>query len=191
MLIWNALKVMPLPTPVPSLLPFTDKKEKNMDSRIIYTNSNGGVSVLIPTDECGLTIEEIQEKDVPQGVQSFIVDKSDIPSDKTWRDAWVIQDGAIVVDEAKKRAIIMARFNPGMVIATVNAQITIQQRNRLIPYMAGLQAYMEYKFEDGTRNFRDAKLSLDDLNSDQRLTDAELALIKAAISAQGINLDDF
>lgn len=85
----------------------------------------------------------------------------------------------------------METFSPKRVIEVVNAQLTIAQRNRLIPYMAGLQAYMEYKFEDGTRNFRDAKLSLEDLNSDQRVTDAELALIKGAISAQGINLDEF
>ena len=30
-----------------------------MNSRIIYPNDDGGVSVIVPAAECGLTIEEI------------------------------------------------------------------------------------------------------------------------------------
>ena len=37
-----------------------------MNQRIIYPTDNGGVAVIIPAD-CGLTIEEIAAKDVPQG----------------------------------------------------------------------------------------------------------------------------
>ena len=56
--------------------------------RIIYPTDDGGVAVMIPTEECGLTIEAIAAKDVPQGVPFKIVDATDIPSDRTFRNAW-------------------------------------------------------------------------------------------------------
>jgi len=58
--------------------------------RIIYKTDNGGVAVLIPTAEWleSHTIEELAEKDVPAGAEFQIVDVSDIPSDRTFRDAW-------------------------------------------------------------------------------------------------------
>jgi hypothetical protein len=61
-----------------------------MTQRIIYPNDDGGVSVLIPTDEYleTNTIEELAAKDVPEGKPYKIVDVSDIPSDRTFRDAW-------------------------------------------------------------------------------------------------------
>lgn len=59
-----------------------------MDQRIIFKNSNGGVSVIIPSPDCGLTIEEIAEKDVPGGAEFRIVEAADIPADRTFRDAW-------------------------------------------------------------------------------------------------------
>jgi len=55
---------------------------------IIYPNDNGGVSILTPAPECGLTIEEIAAKDVPAGKPYKIVDGTDIPLDRTFRDAW-------------------------------------------------------------------------------------------------------
>jgi hypothetical protein len=59
-----------------------------MNQRIIYPNDDGGVAVIIPAPECGLTIEEIAAKDVPQGKPFKIVDVSDIPEDRTFRAAW-------------------------------------------------------------------------------------------------------
>ena len=63
-----------------------------MNQRIIYPNDEGGVSILIPADECGLTIEEIAAKDVPAGKPFKIVDVADIPSDRTFRNAWEYQE---------------------------------------------------------------------------------------------------
>lgn len=54
--------------------------------RIIYPNGSG-ISVMIPAD-CGLTIEEIAVKDVPQGVPYLIVDSSEIPADRSQRHLW-------------------------------------------------------------------------------------------------------
>ena len=59
-----------------------------MNSRIIYPNDKGGVSIVTPAPECGLTIEEIAAKDVPAGNPYKIVDVADIPTDRTFRDAW-------------------------------------------------------------------------------------------------------
>jgi len=58
-----------------------------MNQRIIYPTDNGGVAVIIPAD-CGLTIDEIAAKDVPEGKPYKIVDVADIPADRTFRDAW-------------------------------------------------------------------------------------------------------
>lgn len=59
-----------------------------MNQRIIYPTDEGGVAIIIPAIECGLTIEEIAAKDVPAGKPYKIVDVTDIPTDRTFRDAW-------------------------------------------------------------------------------------------------------
>ena len=58
-----------------------------MNERIIYPTDDG-VAIIVPAPECGLTIEEIAAKDVPAGVEFKIVDVSDIPEDRTFRNAW-------------------------------------------------------------------------------------------------------
>jgi hypothetical protein len=58
-----------------------------MNQRIIYPTDNG-VAVIVPAAECGLTTEEIAAKDVPAGKPFKIVDVADIPTDRTFRDAW-------------------------------------------------------------------------------------------------------
>ena len=59
-----------------------------MNQRIIYPNDEGGVAVIVPAPECGLTIEEIAAKDVPAGKDFKIIDIEDVPSDRTFRNAW-------------------------------------------------------------------------------------------------------
>ena len=59
-----------------------------MNQRIIYQTDDGGVAVIVPAPECGLTIEEIAAKDVPAGKSYKIVDVADIPEDRTFRNAW-------------------------------------------------------------------------------------------------------
>jgi hypothetical protein len=62
-----------------------------MNQRIIYPNDEGGVAIIVPAD-CGLTIEEIAAKDVPTGKPFKIVDVADIPTDRTFRNAWEYQE---------------------------------------------------------------------------------------------------
>ena len=59
-----------------------------MNQRIIYPTDEGGVAIIIPAFDCGLTIEEIAAKDVPAGKPFQIVDASEIPTDRTFRAAW-------------------------------------------------------------------------------------------------------
>ena len=61
-----------------------------MNQRIIYPNDDGGVSILIPTPEYleTHTIEELAGKDVPAGKPYQIVNVADIPTDRTFRNAW-------------------------------------------------------------------------------------------------------
>ena len=86
--------------------------------RIIYSNTDGTVAVIIPTGE--LSIEEVAAKDVPEGVAYEIVATDEIPSDRTFRNAWVANSAAVDVglDKAKdighdiRRAQREAEFAP-------------------------------------------------------------------------------
>ena len=61
-----------------------------MEKRIIYKTETG-VAVIIPAD-CGLTVNEIADKDVPTGVAYRIVHVSDIPADRSARDLWYVDE---------------------------------------------------------------------------------------------------
>ena len=58
--------------------------------RIIYKNTDNSVGVITPSQEAlsFATMVQIAEKDVPHPLPYKIVDESDIPSDRTFRDAW-------------------------------------------------------------------------------------------------------
>jgi hypothetical protein len=58
------------------------------DKRIIYPTDEGGVAIIVPAPECGMSNEQIAAKDVPSGKPYQIVDVSEIPSDRTFRNAW-------------------------------------------------------------------------------------------------------
>ena len=55
-------------------------------SKIIYQNSDGGLSVVYPTGV--LPLEDVCQKDVPAGVPYLIVEDDQFPSDRTFQDAW-------------------------------------------------------------------------------------------------------
>lgn len=66
-------------------------------SKIIYTNSDGTVSVVIPTGE--VPVEDLPAK---LGLTDYeIVEDEVIPSDRTFRNAWV-KTGATVVEDLTK-----------------------------------------------------------------------------------------
>ena len=62
--------------------------------RVIYENQDKSVGILIPTQECIdlFGIETIAKKDVPSGLPYWIVDTETMPSDRTFRGAWEIDE---------------------------------------------------------------------------------------------------
>ena len=66
-------------------------------SKIIYTQSNGVISIITPISGAinpntgkEFTMQEIADKDVPVGISTYsIVDDSKVPTDRTFRNAWV------------------------------------------------------------------------------------------------------
>ena len=65
-----------------------------MTQKIIYPRIDGGIAILTPAPECleSHTIEEIAAKDVPAGKPYKIVSVDDIPSDRTFRNAWTVNE---------------------------------------------------------------------------------------------------
>ena len=65
-----------------------------MNQVIIYKQDNGVVAVIIPTPEALALygIEAIAAKDVPAGKPFKIVDAADIPSDRSERNAWTVDE---------------------------------------------------------------------------------------------------
>jgi hypothetical protein len=83
--------------------------------RIIYQSESGGVAVIIPTESVELAL-----KDLPEGTPYEIVEEADIPSDRTFRGAWVMGNCCIEHDlgrckdiaHNRRRADRAAEFAP-------------------------------------------------------------------------------
>ena len=67
------------------------------DPRIIFPTPDGGIAIIIPTGE--LPIEEVAAKDVPAGVPYRVIDASDLPLDRTFRNAWTADFSDVEVAE--------------------------------------------------------------------------------------------
>lgn len=78
-----------------------------MDKRIVYTANDGSVAIIIPTGNV-----EAAMKDVPKGVTGRVVDVSQIPQDRTFRNAWTDANpgDTVGVDMEKARGIHMGRI---------------------------------------------------------------------------------
>jgi hypothetical protein len=81
---------------------FLDKKGDKM--RIIYETETG-ISIIHPSGE--LSIEKVFDKDVPEQYKSTakIVEDSEVPDDRTFRNAWKLDKDKIVEDVSKSKEI--------------------------------------------------------------------------------------
>ena len=68
-------------------------------AKIIYRQDNGVVAILNPAlnelnPDTGknFTIDEIALKDVPTGYKYKIIDDSDVSSDRSFRNAWTVDE---------------------------------------------------------------------------------------------------
>ena len=71
--------------------------------KILYTGEDGIVSIMTPVlkdinPETGQvwTVEEIAKKDVPTGKKYKIVEDSEIPTDRSFRDAWIVDEADLI-----------------------------------------------------------------------------------------------
>ena len=62
---------------------------KKGDSVSIITPANGAIN---PSTGLAWTVEEIAAKDVPTGSKYKIVEDSDVPTDRTFRNAWTVDE---------------------------------------------------------------------------------------------------
>jgi len=71
-----------------------------MDKRILYKQDDDTVAIVIPS----VSVESAL-KDVPEGKDHIVVDVADIPSDRTYRNAWKLKGKKIVVDDILKAKV--------------------------------------------------------------------------------------
>ena len=62
------------------------------DKKIIFKRSDGTIAILMPVDSCPLTFDEIIAKDVPEGYKYKIVNKDEVPTDRSFRNAWYAEE---------------------------------------------------------------------------------------------------
>ena len=72
---------------------------------IIWTNDDGQVSICHPISTYSKSLDELAKKVVPSGKSYKIIKQSDIPTDRTFRSAWV-QDGDTAKEDVSKSKTI-------------------------------------------------------------------------------------
>ena len=109
------------------------------NKRIIFTNADGNMSVIVPAPGC---TEEQALKAVPAGLPYEIVNAEDVPADRTFRNAWqhdttpAPQKVAIDMVKAKdsthekRRALRSTEFAPLDVEATIPSKAASAEAKR-------------------------------------------------------------
>ena len=122
-------------------------------SKIIYTNPDGTVSIIIPVGNVNDSI-----KDVPDGLSYEIVEDSAIPTDRAFRNAWKQNNKTIETDMAKAREIHKTNI-----------------RNARIPKLAELDIEFQKALETGasTTDIVSKKQALRDAPADSAIASAD------------------
>jgi len=63
--------------------------------RIIYKTLEDTVSVISASPEWTGTMEELAQKDVPTGLKYKIVEEEVIPTDRSFRNAWEVDEAEL------------------------------------------------------------------------------------------------
>lgn len=79
-------------------------------SKVIVFENDNGCSVIHPSPNWEGTIEELAEKDVPAGKNYKVIDKSSLPTDRHFRNAWKSEDSKVDVDMVKASVIHLDRI---------------------------------------------------------------------------------
>ena len=91
-------------------------------SKIIYTNSDGTVSIINPTGDVNDAI-----KDVPSGLSYEIVEDSAIPTDRSFRNAWKQNSKTIETDITKAKEIHKTNIRTARVPKLAELDIEFQK----------------------------------------------------------------
>ena len=91
-------------------------------SKIIYTNSDGTVSIINPTGDVNDAI-----KDVPSGLSYEIVEDSAIPTDRSFRNAWKQNSKTIETDITKAKEIHKTNIRTARVPKLAELDIEFQR----------------------------------------------------------------
>ncbi len=70
------------------LLFITSNGMADVDYRIVYENSSGGVTIICPAENSGLSQGQHIAGYVPQGVRRRVIPTNLIPTDRSRRDTW-------------------------------------------------------------------------------------------------------
>ena len=91
-------------------------------SRIIYTKSDGTVSIITPVGDVNDAI-----KDVPSGLSYEIVEDSAIPTDRSFRNAWKQNSKTIETDMTKAKEIHKTNIRTARVPKLAELDIEFQR----------------------------------------------------------------
>ena len=91
-------------------------------SRIIYTKSDGTVSIITPAGDVNAAI-----KDVPSGLSYEIVEDSAIPTDRSFRNAWKQNSKTIETDMTKAKEIHKTNIRTARVPKLAELDIEFQR----------------------------------------------------------------
>jgi hypothetical protein len=127
---------------------------------IVFTNSDGSVSVCYPTGE--LTVEEVQVKDTPAG--SVIIENDALPNEHNeFFNAWELDGSTVSVNMDKAKELTKARLRierePLLVIQDVAFQRALESNADTSAIVAEKQ-----RLRDITK-LADAATTLDELKA--------------------------
>ena len=77
---------------------------------IAYTRPDGGVSIVVPAREGVKALAKSESRAVPVGAERVVIDSSEIPSDRTFRNAFRLNSGKVEVDMPEARKIHLSRL---------------------------------------------------------------------------------
>jgi len=63
--------------------------------KIIFKTAEGTVSVMSASPKWSGTMDELAKRDVPTGLKYKIVEDSVLPSDRTFRSAWEVDEAEL------------------------------------------------------------------------------------------------
>ena len=93
-------------------------------SKVIFTNSDGTVSIMTPIEG---TAEECAKRDLPDGTSYEVVDDSVVPTDRSFRNAWKQNNKTIETDMSKAREIHKTNIREARVAKFAELDVEFQK----------------------------------------------------------------